>query len=149
MPVAKLSCRMGDAYGRTTNRVYGMATQVLLADFVTAYTAFLTALQAVTDLSLNKCDLVIAVDGLGWAVTAGANLDTGATASGWIDSGLGKKASLKIPGIKPALVSADGTVALSGATITFLDEFLSTGDFTLSDGESIEVAGWIRATLDR
>jgi len=146
---AKLSCRMGDAYGRTTNRVYGMETQALLADYVTAYTAFLTALAAVTDLSLIKADLIIPVSGQDWAVTAGANLDTGATASGWIDAGLGKKASMKIPGIKAALVSADGTVALSGATITFLDEFLSTGDFNLSDGEQIEVAGWIRATLDR
>jgi len=140
---------MGDAYGRTTNRVYGMETQSLLADYVTAYTAFLTALAAVTDLSLIKADLIIPVSGQDWAVTGGANLDTGATASGWIDAGLGKKASMKIPGIKAALVSADGTVALSGATITFLNEFLSTGDFNLSDGEQIEVAGWIRATLDR
>lgn len=145
----KLSCRMGDAYGRTTNRVYGMETQTLLADYVTAYTAFLTALEAVTDLSLIKADLILPVIGLDWAVVAGANLDTGATASGWLDAGTGKKASLKIPGIKPALVAADGTVAIAGATATFLDEFITTGDFNLSDGEQVEVGGWIRATLDR
>lgn len=146
---AKLSVRMGDAYGRTTNRVYGMETQTLLADYVTAYGAFFTALAAVTDLSMIKSDLIIPVVGEDWTATAGVNLDTGATASGWLDSGTGKKASLKIPGIKPALVSADGTVAITGAVATFLDEFISTGDFNLSDGEQVEVAGWIRATLDR
>jgi len=146
---AKLSVRMSDDYGRSTNRVYGMETQALLADYVTAYSAFFTALAAVTDLSMEKADLIIQISGEEWAVTSGANLDTGATASGLIDAGLGKRASMKIPGIKPALVSADGTVAISGATATFLNEFISTGDFTLSDGEQIEVGGWTRASLDR
>lgn len=147
--MAKLSVRMGDDFGRTTNRVYGMETQTLLADYVTAYAAFLTALQAVTDLSLIKADLIIPITGESWAVTSGINLDTGATASGWIDGELGKKASMKIPGIKTSLVDPDGSVPLSGATITFLNTFLTTGDFNLSDGEQIEVGGWIRATLDR
>lgn len=146
---AKLSVRMTDDYGRSTNRVYGMETQTLLADYVTAYSAFFTALAAVTDLAMEKADLIIQISGEEWAVTSGANLDTGATASGLINAGLGKRASMKIPGIKPALVGADGTVAISGATATFLDEFISTGDFNLSDGEQIAVGGWTRASLDR
>lgn len=146
---AKLSVRLTDAFGRSTNRVYGMEAQTLLADYVTAYSAFFTALEAVTDLAMEKADLLIQISGAEWTATAGVNLDTGATASGLINAGLGKRASMKIPGIKPALVSADGTVAISGATATFLDEFISTGDFNLSDGEQIAVGGWTRAKLDR
>lgn len=146
---AKLSCRLSDAYGRSTHRSYGMETQTLLADYVTAYTAFLTALQAVTDLALEKLDLVIQVSGEEWAATAGVNLDTGATASGLIDGGLGKRGSMKIPGIKPALVAADGKVAITGAVATFLGEFETGDDFNLSDGEQIAVGGWTRASLDR
>lgn len=146
---AKLSVRMPDAYGRSTNRVYGMETQTLLADYVTAYGAFFTALEAVTDLGMEKADLIIQISGAEWAATAGVNLDTGATASGLIDGGLGKRASMKIPGIKPALVSADGSVAITGATATFLGEFETGDDFNLSDGEQIEVGGWTRASLDR
>lgn len=145
--VPKLSCTMNDAYGRTTNRVYGMESQTLLADYVVAYTAFLAALEPTTDLGLAKCDLIIPVTGLGWVPIALANKDTGGTASGWIDSDLGKKASMRIPGVKLSLVSADGTIPITGVIATFLALFETAGDFTLSDGETIE--SWIRATLDK
>ena len=145
--MAKLSCTMVDAYGRTTNRVYGMESQTLLADYVVAYTAGLAALEAVTDLGLTKCDLIIPVTGLGWVATALANKDTGGTASGYIDSDLGKKASMRVPGVKLSLVSADGTIPITGVIATFLALFETAGDFTLSDGETIE--SWIRATLDK
>ena len=52
--VAKLSVRLTDAFGRSTNRVYGMEAQTLLADYVTAYSAFFTALEAVTDLAMEN-----------------------------------------------------------------------------------------------
>jgi len=142
----KLSVTMEDAYGRTTTRVYGMEDQVLLADYVTAAGSFLTALQAVTDLACVKASFIIPLASPEWAVTAGANVDTGGTASGWITDGQ-KKASMKMPAIKPALVAADGTIAITGAVATFLNEFEDTEDFNLSDGEQIE--SWIRAALDR
>ena len=145
--MAKLSCTLLDAYGRTTNRVYGMETQTLLADYVTAYGAFLTALEAVTDLGLTKCDLIIPVTGAGWDPIALANKDTGGTASGYIDSDLGKKASMRIPGVKLSTVAADGSIAIATVIATFLACFETAGDFTLSDGETIE--SWIRATLDK
>jgi len=143
----KLSCTMVDAYGRTTHRVYGMEDQALLADYVIAAGAFLTALEAVTDLGLVRADFIIPLASPEWGVIAGANVDTGATASGWISLGGGKKASMKMPGIKAALVAADGSVAVSGAVATFLGEFEDAEDFNLSDGEQIET--WIRAALDR
>ena len=142
----KLSVTFDDAYGRTTARVYGMETEALLADLQTAAGAFITAVTAVTDLGCVKANIIIPVTDPTFAETAGANVDVGATASGWVEAG-SKKASMKIPGIKPALVAADGTVAITGAVATFLALFEDAAAFNLSDGEQIDT--WIRATLDR
>lgn len=142
----KLSVTMDDAYGRTTTRVYGMETQALLADLLISAAALLAALEAVTDLGCVKASLLIPVPSPEFAETAGANVDVGATASGWVEAGM-KKASLKVPGIKASLVAADGSVAIAGATATFLALFEDAADFNLSDGEQIDT--WIRAALDR
>lgn len=142
----KLSVTMDDAYGRTTTRVYGMEDQTLLADYITAAGAFLTALEAVTDLGCVKASFIIPLASPEWAETAGANVDVGGTASGWVDAGQ-KKASMKIPGVKASLVGSDGSIAITGAVATFLAEFEDAADFNLSDGEQIE--SWIRAALDR
>jgi len=124
-----------------------MEDQALLADYITAASAFLTALEAVTDLACIKATFLIPITDPSWTVVAGANVDVGATASGWLDAGTGKKGSMKIPGIKASLVAADGSVAITGATATFLAEFEDTEDFNLSDGEQVD--SWIRASLDR
>lgn len=142
----KLSVTMTDDYGRTTTRVYGMETEALLADLQTNAGAFLTALEAVTDFGVVKANFIIPVTSPEFAVTAGANVDVGGTASGWVTAGY-KKASMKIPGVKAALVGSDGSIAIAGAVATFLAEFEDAADFNLSDGEQIE--SWIRAALDR
>lgn len=142
----KLHVTLDDAYGRTTARVYGMEEETTLAQMQTDAAEFLAALEAVTDLGCVKATISFEVTSPEWAETAGANVDTGATASGWITAGQ-KKASMKIPGIKPALVGTDGSVADTGVTATFLDLFESADVFNLSDGEQIDT--WIRASLDR
>lgn len=142
----KLSVTMDDAYGRTTTRVYGMEEETLLADMQTDAAAFLTALAAVTDLGCTKASLIVPVTSPEFAETAGANVDVGATASGWVVDGQ-KKASMKIPSIKAALVAADGSVAITSVVATFLALFEDAATFNLSDGEQIE--SWIRAALDR
>lgn len=142
-----MSITLVDDYGRTTKRVYGMETETLLADYQTNAAAFITALTAATDLGCVRGNLLIPITDPTFAVTSGANVDVGATASGWINSGTGKKASMKIPGIKATLVSADGSVAISGVTATFLALFEAAAKFNLSDGEQIDA--WIRAALDR
>lgn len=147
MPVAKLSMTFVDDYGRTTHRTYGMQSEALLADLEIAAQAFATAYEAVTDLGLVRADFIIPVVDPSFAVTADANVDVGATASGWIQDGNGKKASMKMPGIKPALVDTDGSVPITGAVATFLAFFEDAAAFDLSDGEQIE--SWIRAALDR
>ena len=142
----KLHVTMDDAYGRTTSRMYGMEEETTLAQMQTDAAALLTALAAVTDLGVVKAHISFEVTSPEFAETAGANVDVGATASGWITDGQ-KKASMKIPGIKPALVAADGAVAISGAVATFLALFEAAAVFNLSDGEQID--SWIRASLDR
>lgn len=142
----KLHVTLDDAYGRTTARVYGMEEVTTLAQMQTDAAEFLTALAAVTDLGCVKATISFDVTSPEFAETAGANVDVGATASGWITAGQ-KKASMKIPSIKPALVAADGSVAISGATATFLALFEDADVFNLSDGEQIDT--WIRAALDR
>lgn len=142
----KLSVTYDDAYGRNTTRVYGMETEALLADLQTEAAAFMAAIEAVTDLGCVKATILIPVTDPAFAETAGANVDTGATASGWVVDGM-KKASMKIPGIKPALVDADGSVTIDAVVATFLALFESAAAFNLSDGEQIDT--WIRAGLDR
>jgi len=143
----KLSVTMVDAYGRTTHRVYGLETQVDLATYATVVGAFSTALEAVTDLGVTRMDIILPVVSVDFVATAGGNVDVGATASGLITDGLGKKAATKIPGIKPALVNSDGSVPIETVIATYLAQFEAAGDFTLSDGETI--ASWLKATLDR
>lgn len=142
----KLHLTLDDAYGRTTQRTYGMEEVTTLAQMQTDAAELLSALAAASDLGCVKARISFDVTSPEYAETAGANVDVGATASGWVVDGQ-KKASMKIPSIKPALVAADGSVAISGATATFLALFEDADVFNLSDGEQIE--SWIRASLDR
>ncbi len=142
----KLHVTLDDAYGRTTSRVYGMEEVATLAQMQTDAAELLTALEAVSDLGCVKARISFEVTDPAYAETAGANIDVGGTLSGWVDAGQ-KKASLKIPSIKPALVSADGSIAIAAATATFAALFEDADVFNLSDGEQIET--WIRGTLDK
>jgi hypothetical protein len=143
----KLSVTLIDDFNRMTTRVVGMETQTLLADYVTAYGVFFTALEAITDLGCVKANLIIPVTDPSWAVTSDVNVDTGATASGLLVAGSGKKGSIKIPGVKLSLVGSDGSIAITGAIATYLALFEDAADFNFSDGE--QASAWIKATLDR
>lgn len=142
----KLHVTLDDAYGRTTHRTYGMEEETTLAQMQTDAAELLAALEAVTDLGCVKASISFDVTSPEFAETAGANVDTGATASGWITDGM-KKGSMKIPGIKAASVESDGSVLIAGGVATFLALFEDADVFNLSDGEQIDT--WIRASLDR
>lgn len=137
-----------DAYGRTTSKRIEVESQALLGDYQTLCTALVADLQAVTDLGLVRAEVTIPMTD-SFAVTAGANVDVGATFSGWLYGALGKKASWKLPGIKAAKVNADGTIDIAEADIEdVLERFLqASGDLRLSDGEQIE--SWIAGALDK
>jgi len=137
-----------DAYGRTTSKRVEVEPQALLGDYQTLCSAVVADIQAVTDLGLVRAEVTIPMTDT-FAVTAGANVDTGATFSGWVYGTPGKKASWKLPGIKPAKVEADGTVDITEADIEdVLERFLqASGDLLLSDGE--QISSWISGALDK
>lgn len=144
----ELSLQMVDSMGRTTTKRIEMKPDVLLADMILAGQAVVDALEDVTDLGVVRGDIVIKAALTGFAVTEGANVDVGATFSGYIEGGNGKKASHKVPGFKASLVNEDATITLDGVTATYLGKFVDPGYIAmLSDGERIDA--WIKGALDR
>lgn len=143
----KLSVTLVDAFGRLTTKIVEVEEQALLADYVTIVGAFITALEGVTDLGVQRVDLIIPQTGHTSAAADGSNVDVGGTFSGLLAGGEGKRASHKVPGIQTALVDADGSISLIGAVDTYLAQFLTAGDLMLSDGETME--SWDRGILDR
>lgn len=144
---AKFSATLEDSRGRTTKRVYGMETQALLADYLTAITGFVTALTAVTDLGLVKATLLIDVLGEEFAFVADSNIDVGATASAWLDTTPARKGTVKVPGIKMTLISSDGSMPITGAVATFLAMFETADDFNIAQGQQVD--SWIKGALDK
>jgi len=142
----QLNVTLDDAYGRIMHRSFGMEEVTTLAQMQTDAAELLTALAAASDMGCVKATVSFDVTSPEYAETAGANKDVGATFSGWIDAGM-RKGSMKIPSIKPALVAADGTVAITGVVATFLALFEDADVFNLAHGNQIEA--WIRGTLDK
>jgi hypothetical protein len=143
-----LSLTLADAYGRTTTKLIEMERDPLdWSNNMLQAANFIDELQAVTDLACVRADLIDRGIDDGFDVTAGANVDTGATFTGFLVDGNGAKASFKIPGIKPALVNSDGSIPITGAVATLLAEFTADEQFLLSDGEKIE--SWISGSLDK
>lgn len=144
------SLTLVDAYGRVTTRRYEAVEQTLKADQVTDLENFLTQYAAVTDLGVIRADIVLTELATPFAFTAGANVDVGATFTGNVYGVEGKKASLKLPGIKASLVNADGTITLTQADIEdWIELWVEATPHTLmlSDGETI--SSWIRGSLDK
>jgi len=116
---------------------------------VTDLEAFIDDLEPVTDLGLVRADIVFTAKGTPFAFTAGANRDVGATFSGLVYEGNGKKASHKLPGIKMALVEVDGSVLPDNVTVApYLAHWVESTphDLLISDGETI--ASWLKGSLD-
>lgn len=144
-----LSMTYEDDYGRTTKRLVQIESEALLADYVAVAAVFGAAVEKVTDLGLVRMDLIIPMTAEGFAVTAGGNLDVGATFVGWTDATPPHKAVTKLPGIKATYVAGDGTIDIANADIEdYLEQFIeASGEALLSDGEHI--TAWLRGTLDR
>jgi len=143
-----LSLTMQDSYGRQTRRIIEVAVQTTVAEMITAAGVLSTALEAVTDLQLIRADWIVRAVDAGFAAQAGSNVDVGGTVSGLLTDGNGKKGSLKIPGIKAALVNTDGTIKLEDTDMAaYLALFEAAGGSFISDGET--VASWIKGTLDK
>jgi hypothetical protein len=147
MALPLLSLTFADSFGRTTTKLFEMKNEVLHADQVLDAQGIIAELANVTDLGVIRADIIYRGVDEGFAPTAGSNIDVGATFSGYIVDGNGKKASLKVPGIKLSLVDSDGTVPITGAVETFLNDFEDGMVLYLSDGEQIDT--WIKGALDK
>lgn len=144
----QLSLTMVDSYNRTTKKLIEVETQADLATYLGLAQGIVDDLEEITDLGVSRVDLILDAAGTGFAATAGSNIDTGGTVQGYVASGNGKKASTKIPGIKPALVDADGDLILTDQGLeAYLQNFETAGACRLSDGETIST--WIGGHLDK
>ena len=146
-PPALLTLTLIDSRGRPTKRRYEITQQADLAAYIAVCATLIGALEDITDLGLSRADMIIMHPTEGWVAGEDSNIDVGATFSGLIVDGNGKRASHKVPGIKLALVDPDGSVPIDGVVATYLGEFEDGEDFKLSDGEQIE--SWTRGTLDK
>jgi len=142
------SLTLVDAYGRQTSKRIEVEPQALLGDYATLAAAIASDIQAVTDLGLVTMTVTLPMS-QAFAVTAGGNVDVGATFSGYVYGGDGKKASWKLPGIKAAKVDPDGSIDITEADVEdVLERFLqASGDLLLSDGE--QISSWISGALDK
>jgi hypothetical protein len=140
-----------DGFDRTTTKRFELTEQVLWADLLTNAELVMTELMDVTDLDIVKA--VIQTDQnltVPSQDPAGSNVDVGATFSGYLGDGAGKKGSLKIPGFPLAKVGPQGVIDLTDADVAaFLDLFGDPPDnkVQISDGEWVDE--WISGTLDK
>lgn len=143
------SLTLADAYGRETVKRIEIKEQLDMAAYEALFNTVITNLQAITDLAIVRADMTLTnVIPLTGTPTAGANVDTGGTFQAELAGEQNRKASHKVPGIKPAFVGAQGTIDPTQATVSdYLDLFLEANECLLSDGES--VGSWIKGTLDR
>lgn len=145
MPNFVATITMRDDYNRLTRKKLECTTDVL-ADAETEVGAYLTSLAGVTDLGVDLVTYSSKDTGDAFALTAGANVDTGATMRGRVASG--EIVTVKIPGFKASLVGANGQIDPEDVTVAaFLAHYEAAGNFTLSDGE--KVTEWVGGELDR
>lgn len=137
-----------DSRNRRTRKTYEIESQADLATYGTTVQQLIDDLELVSDLGVERVDLIIPAIGTGHAAVDPSNVDVGATFSGYLSSGNGKKGSHKLPGVKDTFVQSDGSINLAGVGMgAYLSHFLTAGDFMISDGETVE--SWINGTLDK
>jgi hypothetical protein len=126
-----------------------MKDQLVLLDYLTEIGQFVGKLLTISDLGLIAADFSVTGEESPTDPAAGANVDVGATFVGYgVGENAGRKIVTKVPGIKAAYVDAQGGIDVTQADVAaYLDEFIETGDWFLSDGE--EVSEWIAGTLDK
>lgn len=141
MTVFTLSVTMMDAYGRTTRKLYkteDISGADVGAEYLAAQgfaTTFLTALGNLTEAEILYYNLgreVVYSD----SVVAGANVDEGLTAVALKTNN--KKVVIKVPAPINAVFNADGTLDITDGIVTaYMNHFIATAGFTISDGENI------------
>ena len=147
---AWLSMTLVDDDQRRTTKVVQMEVQALHATQVSAATAFVAALEDVTDLGVERVDIIYKGVTAGFAAVEDSNVDIGATFAGELYDKNGAKASFKVPGIKSSLKDGVGGIPIDAVPVAALLAFFVNAtpfDYLISDGETID--HWLRGTLDK
>jgi hypothetical protein len=135
-----------DSEGRQTARRVEIATQLTLADYEAAVTAFASALAAVTDLQCVKISYEIHTTDT-FAGEAVSNVDEGATFVAELDVVPARKAVHKLPDPIDAARDGQGGIDLSNASIAaYLALWTGGSTYKLAYND---VDSWVQGTLDR
>ena len=147
MPI--LSLTLVDDQKRPKTLRVEMETQASIVDYQAVADAFIATLQDVTDLGVHRADLVLRSISSGFAAQEGSNIDVGATFVGYLAGDLaGRKATHKLPGVKDAFRDGTGGIVIADEDmVAYLANFLTAGNFRLSDGQTI--SEWIKGKLDK
>jgi len=143
MAIFEANVTMRDAYTRETTKRY----QVSAADIGAAETlwlAYLVDLAAFSGLDIIKWKLATEAAYTD-AVTAGANLDTGATMS--FEKADGDKVAVKVPAPVASVINTDGTIDVTDVIVTDWAANFTGGAILVSDGE--QATTLLSGTLDK
>lgn len=146
MPIYNVTYEMVDDYGRkTTKRFETIATMADHPAAVAAAAALATDLANLTELDIlaySVSQRIVYTD----TVVSGANKDEGVTLVLRKEDNF--NGVIKVPGPINSIFNTDGTVDLTDAAVTaFVSNFLSSADFTFSDGEQATVL--LSGSLDK
>lgn len=141
----KATIAMRDSNNYLTRKTVETRTTVL-ATAQAAVDALLSHLNPVTDLTVDAVTYSYLDGTQTLAGEAESNVDLGATFIGKnVD---GEKVVVKVPGFPQSKVGVNGGIDLSDVDVAaFLDHFEGTGDFYVSDGET--VAEWVKGYRDK
>jgi hypothetical protein len=135
---------MVDDYGRSLSK--GVETvDTVIATAITHVSAYLTALNAVSDAGWQKQDY-LAAGVITQAPVAGANRDTGATIKVTLDNG--KNYAFRVPMPKTTIINPDGSVDVGNADVLALIALFETaGYLRVSDGNYVTAV--LSGSLDK
>ena len=145
-----ISLTLVDSQSRRTRKEIEIVDQGTYADNLTLLSGFLTDLAAVSDLGVERADIVYKAAGTGYAAQSASNIDVGATFVGELYNKDGARATFKLPGIKSSKWSSDGSVSITDADVEdVLERFTQAlpANMKLSDGDLID--HWIAGKLDK
>jgi hypothetical protein len=145
MPVYGLTVEIADAANRKTRKNYISQTLADWAAAQAAQAALITDLMAICEgdvLSSTLSLRTVETD----TVVSGANVDEGATFV--VRKADNYNASHKVPMPDASIRNTDGTINIADSlVIDYFANFLSAGDWTVSDEEVVTVV--LGGTLDR
>ncbi len=114
------------------------------ADVVTAKTALVAALDAITDCTIQRVSINEVWKNDAFSYPSGVETANKLSMTVELAGGIGKKANIKVPGPIDAMFGASGTAGFNtldtsnAAVITYTNLFKAAGDFYVSDGEDLE-----------